>query len=434
MPSEPIIWARGLGKVYQIYDRPIDRLKQVLWRGRRRYGREFWALRGINVDVQRGETVGIVGRNGAGKSTLLQLICGTVMPTEGQLRVAGRVAALLELGSGFNPEFTGRENVYMNASVLGMRGEQIEERLEAIEAFAAIGDFISQPVRTYSSGMQARLAFSVAIHMDPEILIVDEILAVGDAAFQRKCIRRFYEMRDSGCTVLFVSHDPYLVKTICQRALYLRDGQGVGFGPAADIIDRYTYDLEQSEARAAPNATAAAPAQSNESSESHALFKFIDVSFERTDGTAIEEVNSGEDVQLRARFVALSDDLVDKCSFVFNLKRHDDFYVCGTTTLMDGFEPFAVQREGEILIRFPNFRLLAGQYKWRVAINDHVGVAVLAEAAHCCPFRVVDRFQAHGLVDLSRAWVVDGKIFDRTGDGPSCSIASGQRPERGRPQ
>lgn len=411
MSSEPMIWARDLGKAYHVYRQPLDRLKQMLWRGRRTFYDEFWALRGIDFNVQRGETVGIVGRNGAGKSTLLQLLCGTVHPTEGQLHVGGRLAPLLELGAGFNPEFTGRENVYLNAAVLGVPEREIRARFEAIEAFAGIGAFIDQPVRTYSSGMQARLAFAVAIHTEPDVLIVDEILAVGDAAFQRKCVARFFELRDAGCTVLFVSHDPYLVKTICQRALYLRGGEKVAFGPADEVVDRYTLELEQAEAPAAP---AEAPPAADEAEE-QALFRFPLVRFERSDGTEIDDrIESGADVQLRVRYEAIGGDLPEKCCFVFNLKRHDDFYVCGTTTLMDGFEAFPVQRQGEVLIRFPRLRLLAGSYRWRIAINDQVGVAVLGEASHRCPFQVVDRFQAHGLIDLPRSWVVNG---DALGSG-----------------
>lgn len=429
MSPDPVIQARGLGKAYKIYKRPIDRLKQMLWRGRRHFYEEFWALRGVDFDVYRGETVGIVGRNGAGKSTLLQLVCGTVAPSQGDLAVNGRVAALLELGSGFNPEFTGRENVFINAAVLGVPQSEIKRRFADIEAFADIGEFIDQPVRTYSSGMHARLAFSVAIHTDPEILIVDEILAVGDAAFQRKCIERFYQIRDAGCTILFVSHDPYLVKTICQRALYLANGRHVAYGPASEVVDRYVVDLEQSAARRAVPATDAdtVPAEPGETvaatgdSELPALFRFTDVRFESADGAAIDEVQCGADVQLRARYEALTDELPERCSFVFNLKRHDDFYVCGTTTLMDGIEALPVRRRGEILIRFPDFRVLAGRYKWRVAINDHMGIAVYAEAVHRCPFRVVDRFQAHGLVDLPRTWYIDGTPFEPGRSRPTAS-------------
>ncbi|WZB69640.1 ABC transporter ATP-binding protein [Achromobacter xylosoxidans] len=216
----------------------------LLGREAKSYSQNFWALSDVSFDVKKGETVGIVGRNGSGKSTLLQMICGTVTPTTGTINTYGRIAALLELGAGFNPEFTGRENVYLNASLLGLSREQIDNRFDQIAGFADIGEFIESPVKKYSSGMFARLAFSVAVHTDPEILIVDEILAVGDAAFQRRCLKKFYDIRDAGCTILFVSHDQYQVKSICNRALYLNQGRQVAFGSAGKVIDRYTIDMQ----------------------------------------------------------------------------------------------------------------------------------------------------------------------------------------------
>ncbi|MBK9118500.1 MAG: ABC transporter ATP-binding protein [Phycisphaerales bacterium] len=405
MSSDCVIAARGLGKAYTIYHRPIDRLKQMLFRGRRNYYQEFWALHGVDLEVYRGETVGIIGRNGAGKSTLLQLICGTVTPTTGELSVRGRVAALLELGSGFNPEFTGRENVYLNAALLGMRDHEIHERFAAIEAFADIGTFIDQPVRTYSSGMHARLAFSVAIHVDPEILIVDEILAVGDAAFQRKCVERFYKIRDSGCTILFVSHDPYLVKSICQRAIYLRGGERVAYGKAEEVIDRYITDMERVNA-ASRTPTDGASEPATPPPPPGQPFRITEVHLENPAGQRLTEVQSGQDIQLRMRYVALDTAFPSEISFVVNLYRHDDFYIYGTTTLMEGLPPYAAAPAGEVIVRFPRIQLLAGEYKWRIAINDHRGLGILADAKHVCAFRVVDRFQAVGLVDLPKQWLV----------------------------
>ncbi|HGO6096190.1 TPA: ABC transporter ATP-binding protein, partial [Burkholderia cepacia] len=193
MSSNAVISVTDLGKCYQLYVKPSDRLKQMLFGRFKRYYTEFWALRDVSFDVRKGETIGIIGRNGAGKSTLLQMLSGVLQQSVGQSEVRGRVCALLELGAGFNPEFTGRENAILTGAIYGIPGEQMEAKLREIEAFADIGDHIDQPVKHYSSGMYARLAFSVAIHVDPEILIVDEILAVGDALFQRKCMNKFYE-------------------------------------------------------------------------------------------------------------------------------------------------------------------------------------------------------------------------------------------------
>lgn len=237
------ISVRGLGKSYQIYDRPQDRLWQALFRGRRKYYKDFWALHDCTFDIQRGERVGIIGRNGSGKSTLLQLIAGTLAPTTGQVSVNGRVAALLELGSGFNPDFTGRENVYLNASILGLSQQEIDGRFDQITAFADIGQFIEQPVRTYSSGMVLRLAFAVSVCVDPDILIVDEALAVGDMAFQLKCMERLAELTQTGTTLLFVSHDIATVKAYCQRSIYLANGKMKAMGSASDMVEHYLLDM-----------------------------------------------------------------------------------------------------------------------------------------------------------------------------------------------
>ncbi|MFN0138397.1 MAG: ABC transporter ATP-binding protein [Phycisphaerae bacterium] len=413
MSSELAIHGRNLGKAYRIYDRPVDRLKQMLWRGKKNYYREFWALRGVDFDINRGETVGIVGANGAGKSTLLQLICGTISPSEGELQVNGRVAALLSLGAAFNPEFTGRENVFVNAAVLGLTEDQIRERFDRIAAFADIGNFIDQPVRTYSSGMYARLAFAVAIHVDPEILIVDEILAVGDAAFQRKCVERFYEIRDSGCTILFVSHDPYQVKSLCSRAIYLNHGERRAFGKADEVIDRYTIDMEAAIAKSRKPETHSAVHTLADAVAPASPFRITDVYLEDDDGNELSEVESGQNIRVRFRYIAQVPDFPKRVSFVVNFYRHDDFYVCGTTTLMEGLEPFEASAAGEVVIRFPNFRMLAGEYKWRVAINDDVGLIIYADAKHVCAFRVIDRFRAVGLIDLPREWRVRALPSDR---------------------
>ena len=244
--EEIAIRVSNLSKVYQIYERPEDRLKQTLYprlqrligRQPRSYHREFWALKEVSFEVRKGETIGIIGRNGAGKSTLLQIICGTLNPTHGAVETNGRVAALLELGSGFNPEFTGRENVYMNASILGLSREEIDAKFDDILAFADIGDFIEQPVKNYSSGMLVRLAFSVIAHVDADILIIDEALAVGDAFFTQKCMRFLRNFMKTG-TVLFVSHDTGAVLNLCNKAICLKSGSIASHGTPKDIIKLY---------------------------------------------------------------------------------------------------------------------------------------------------------------------------------------------------
>jgi len=263
MSSEHAIQATSLSKCYQIYAKPQDRLKQALWRGRRKFFHEFWALQDISFEVQVGETVGIIGRNGSGKSTLLQILCGTLTPTAGEMSLRGRVAALLELGAGFNPEFTGRENAKLNAALLGLTARQIEERLDDILAFADIGEFIDQPVKTYSSGMFVRLGFAVIAHVDADILIIDEALAVGDGFFTQKCMRFLRRFRERG-TLLFVSHDTSAVINLCERAIWLDRGQIQQQGPAKDTCEAYLAALHAQQRRelgVAEVATAAAAQQ-----------------------------------------------------------------------------------------------------------------------------------------------------------------------------
>src|SRR5687767_11851562 len=219
--SLPAIEARNISKMYRVYDSPAARLKEILAFNRSSHHREFWALKDVSFAVPRGGALGIIGVNGSGKSTLLEIAAGTLEPTRGEMVRRGRTAALLALGAGFNTEFTGRENVFLGGEILGLSRAAIQRALPEIERFAEIGAFIDQPVKTYSTGMFLRLAFSVAIHVDPEILIVDEVLAVGDAVFVNRCIRRFDEMRRRGVTVLLVSHDLALVKQLCDQALLL---------------------------------------------------------------------------------------------------------------------------------------------------------------------------------------------------------------------
>ncbi|MEO8013509.1 MAG: ABC transporter ATP-binding protein [Polaromonas sp.] len=247
MSSDLSIQVEGLGKCYRIYERPRDRLLQMLLKGRRQYFREFWALKDVSFSVGRGETVGIVGRNGSGKSTLLQMICGTVSPTEGSVQTHGRVAALLELGAGFNLEFTGRENVLLNAAIIGFSRSDMQARMQQVLDFSELGDFLDQPVKTYSSGMYARLAFSIAIHVDPDILIVDEALAVGDARFVAKCMRRIKEIKEKGCTILFVSHDVSSVRTLCERVVWLDKGRLVEQGDVFPVTGRFMEYMYQGE-------------------------------------------------------------------------------------------------------------------------------------------------------------------------------------------
>lgn len=409
------IHVENLSKCYQIYDRPRDRLKQFLMPQLReiagfsskKYFREFWALRNVSFEIKRGESVGIVGRNGSGKSTLLQIICGTLTPTSGIVKVSGRISALLELGSGFNPEFSGRENVYLNGTIHGLSQDQIDEKFDSIAAFADIGEFMDQPVKTYSSGMYARLAFSASMFVDPDILIVDEILAVGDAPFQAKCMRAFHRLRDDGCSIIIVSHDSYMVKNFCERALYLQKGNFVKFGKSASVVDLYNLEVENSQIKNINLDSSVEEQQGVTPIEPMGigLFRISSVELIGLDGNPTSSISSGETITLSFRYKVLTKNPL-KVTFVVNLYRHDGLYICGTTTLMDKYAPISVvpAESGNVRLTFPSIRLLAGRYIWRVAINDERAFGVYAEANQVCEFNVEDQLEAVGLINFERAW------------------------------
>jgi lipopolysaccharide transport system ATP-binding protein len=315
------IQAEDLGKCYRIFNSPRQRLIQALWGERRRLYREFWALRDVSFNLARGQTLGVVGRNGSGKSTLLQLLCGTLTPTQGHIRINGRVGALLELGSGFNPEFSGRENIYLNGAVLGLSEEEIHERLDDILGFADIGSFIEQPVKTYSSGMAVRLAFAVQAHIDPDILVVDEALAVGDELFQRKCYNRLERLKQSGTSILLVTHSCPQIIEHCDQALLLHRGRLRLLGEPQRVTtyyqqlanadeDRWDAVLPGQSAEAESQAHDAPSLQDPDLEPSTTVVhlsegaEIIDLQIEASDGTPRNLIPFGEEFQLRFRYRA----------------------------------------------------------------------------------------------------------------------------------
>ena len=293
--------AQNISKRYRLYAKPSDRIREALpFTGSRH--EDFWALRDVNLAIAPGETLGIVGPNGGGKSTLLQILCGILEPTTGRVLRKGRIAALLELGAGFNPEFSGRENIFLNGEIMGLTRAQIEAALPSIERFAGIGPFLERPVKTYSSGMHVRLAFSVAIHVDPDILIVDEALAVGDAVFANRCVRKFQELQESGVTVVFVSHDLGLVKQVCDRAVYIQDGRIQAEGEPSTVINRYVGAVLEKQRAWAADAPAG---QSNGVAPSHRhgdrIGEVMEVELYGEKGKPTRAVASGERVTVRIR-------------------------------------------------------------------------------------------------------------------------------------
>lgn len=271
MSSKPVITVKNLGKRYQRFANPSERLKQLVWGREADPANEFWALENANFEVMPGEVLGIVGRNGAGKSTLLQLVCGTLTPSTGEVSVNGRVAALLELGAGFNPEFTGRENIFMSASIMGISHDETAGLYDEIVRFSGVGAFIDQPMKTYSSGMYVRLAFAVATAVTPDILIIDEALSVGDGAFSRKSFDRIMALKDSGKTILFCSHSMYQIDALCERAIWLEDGKVRMLGKSGEVTSAYNTALaiEMSpELREEPNQSQLSPGSTSKLSTS----------------------------------------------------------------------------------------------------------------------------------------------------------------------
>jgi lipopolysaccharide transport system ATP-binding protein len=376
----------GVSKQYRIYDRPGDRLKESLTRGRWKYHREFWALSDISFEIEAGTTTGIIGPNGSGKSTLLQIITGTLEPTHGSVFADGRIAALLELGAGFNPEFTGIENIYMNASLMGFSRRETERLLPEIERFAEIGPFIHQPVKTYSSGMYVRLAFSVAISAAPQILIIDEALAVGDAVFQHRCTRRIKEMQASGVTIFFVSHDPGAIRALCSRAILLNSGRIEADGKPSDVLNRYqklimareeAYDAslpaETEDKRAEPPDENAAPLSY--------LYRHGDgsaefLSVELLDGARrpVEMVESGEPLLIRQRLIFHRDVDDPVCGFL--IRNRHGIHLYGSNTELLEIKLGSVRRGEVVEVVFAmNCWLASDLYSLSSAVHSREGIS-----------------------------------------------------------
>ncbi|MDT4896051.1 MAG: lipopolysaccharide transport system ATP-binding protein [Acidobacteriota bacterium] len=357
-----VLSVENVSKQYRIYERPADRLKETLTRGRWKQHTEFWALRDVSFELEKGTTTGIIGPNGCGKSTLLQIIAGTLEPTHGSVQHEGRIAALLELGAGFNPEFTGIENIFMNAALMGFSRTETESLLPEIERFAEIGAFIHQPVKTYSSGMYVRLAFAAAVSVTPQILIIDEALAVGDAVFQHRCMRRIREMQESGMTILFVSHDPGAIRALCSRAVLLHAGRMEAIGNPTDVLNRYqklimaredAYESEQQQETGATDEAGSVEEEEDTASPLRYTYRHGDGSAEilrvellDTAHRPVELVESGEAVLLRLRLRFDADEEAPVCGFL--LRNRHGIHLYGTNTELQRVNFGPVQR-GEIV-------------------------------------------------------------------------------------
>jgi len=386
-----------LTKQYDLYNRPVDRLIELITRWPRHT--VFPALQEVSFEVERGETVGIIGQNGAGKSTLLKLLCGVTRPTSGSLETHGSIASILELGTGFHPEFTGRDNAALNATILGLSPAQVKKRLPAILDFSELGTFIDRPVKTYSSGMYMRLAFSVAVNVDPDILVIDEALAVGDGHFQKKCIDRIREFQKAGRTILFCSHAMYLVTQICRRTLWLNQGRVMRWGPSLDVVHEYDNFLLQ---RDREHPSEGEPEHERERSP----VRFRDVTICDAKGRPRELFARGDDIHVRLRIS--SDSPSQPIHVLVTCHRSaDDFQCFSAGTQMDALEPLVGRGEYDFTVAFRDVRLNRGEYSIVAFVGDENALAVFDRVDLRPAFSMGgDRFEP-GLISVDHRWLVE---------------------------
>ena len=391
--EENIIHTRGLTKTYRIYPGPRTLLREVL--SRKSLHEQVLALQDISFSIARGETFGVIGDNGSGKSTLLKILAGTCYATTGEVTVQGQVSALLELGTGFHPEFTGIENIYFSGALMGLEREEVAAREAAIIEFSELGPFIEHPVRTYSTGMHLRLGFSVATGFDSEILIIDEALSVGDQRFQKKCIDRIHEFRDAGRTILFCSHNLIQVKAFCQRTLWLHDGVNRGLGTSAEVVERYN-DFSRQQGKA------------NSSVEPPRERKLCWIESARLLGREGEEepfkVRTGDSLELE--IVAHFDpDFPGEPGVGMSVVRNDGLKVFGTATPIDGFQvPHLGDGRYACRLRFPRLGLLSGRFSFSVFTTDHHQIDVYDAIEGVEPFEVTHSKSDSGLTRMEHEW------------------------------
>ena len=382
--SDIAISARNISKCYRVYDNQRSRLLNAVWPSYSGGAQQVWALKDVSFDIQRGESLGIIGRNGGGKSTLLEILCGTLTPTTGTVTVSGRISALLELGSGFNPEYSGRDNVILNGLLLGLSRDEILERFGEIESFAEIGAAIDRPVKTYSSGMMMRLAFAVQVLCDPDILIVDEALSVGDFFFQQKCFARLRKMRDDGLTLLFVSHDMGTVRDLCSTALYLVRGETAFHGDSKQAIRAYLAEdsgsaVASADESALPHAEAGAALDLAEtiryalwhrgvdSLQAPSPHRLLAIVLRDQAGNPVTSVTMGGQLNVEVHFRTLPG---DNGHISISFKNKYDQIVCNTSTYLMGMEPFSCS-SGRAIARFEiDLMLEAGQYSLMFALGQ----------------------------------------------------------------
>ncbi|MBM3977949.1 MAG: ABC transporter ATP-binding protein [Planctomycetes bacterium] len=418
------IRAHDVSKLYRIYSRPIDRLLDLLAPDPKR-SREFWALRSVYIDIPKGSTVGIIGQNGAGKSTLLKLLSGVTEPTTGTVHVHGRVTSLIELGAGFHPEFSGRENIGLACSILGLNAEEVRELTPRVIEFSELGDFIDRPVKTYSSGMYVRLGFAVATCVDPDVLLIDEALSVGDEHFRGKCLTRLNEFRDGGGTTVFVSHDLGAVKSMCQNVVLIDQGEVVEQGAPERVATEY---LKRVKARGNERLSMLQRGSHEYPRWGSGEIEVHDVQLLGGDGQPTRVLRTGEHAIFRLSYRVHQS---VRCPvFGLGLYRSDGTYVCGTNHFWRE-QPISIDvvdpgETGEVDMAVPALPLLEGQYYLTTFLYDHSKPAPTAidHREHVLTFQVVDaNHHQHGLVQLSAAWAVRRQ---RAGGGAPENLESGR--------
>ncbi|WP_252242319.1 ABC transporter ATP-binding protein [Clostridium sp. ZBS18] len=403
--SEIAIKVEKLSKVYKLYNKPIDRMKEALSISKKKYSTDHYALNNVSFDIKKGETVGIIGTNGSGKSTLLKIITGVLSPSEGNIIVKGKISALLELGAGFNPEYTGIENIYLNGTMMGYTKEEMDKKVKPIVEFADIGDFMNQPVKTYSSGMFARLAFAVAINVEPEILIVDEALAVGDVRFQIKCMDKMKGMMEGGTTVLFVSHDINSIKKFCMKAIWLNNGILKEKGEVNRISNKYLDFLKC-------NSDETMVTDKLESKEDEIrpfvprenIAEIIDFKVMNKFNENIEEVQFDGYVKVRITY-DVYDENIDKPVLGVAIKSVDDDYICGLNTLLDDISiPWKYGRNAFILKYNLGIRALGGKYYFDAALFEKTATIPIQYIARIKEITVLSDYIGEGKYIIPHVW------------------------------
>lgn len=393
-----MISVQNVSKRYPLYPRAVDRLRSSLRLGKRAsFSRDFWAVRNVSFRVEKGEVLALLGPNGSGKSTLLQIISGILQPTTGRVLCGGRIAALLELGAGFNPEFTGRENVFMNSEIMGLSPGQIDTAFPAIEAFAEIGQFMNRPVKEYSTGMYVRLAFSTAIHVDPEILIVDEALSVGDAIFSSRCIRKFEEMREKKLTVLLVSHDLGLVKRLADRAVFLVEGQMQMEGTASEAVNRYVGFVHERQRGTGLEAGEKSAVESSFRHGDHAS-KIVRVQTLDANGEPRGVFAWGEPMRIRVRAAFREENANPIVGILVRSRLGMDVF--GTNTRVEGIEIGKVEAGEELEVDFEMDCQFSRQEYTLTAATQHWDGASQDWLDDVLSFRVADAKDVAGVLRL----------------------------------